>query len=355
MATPYKTKSGKWAIRVYSHTDQNKKPHQKRFTADTKKEVLAMAREFEFDRGRVANGEMTVAECVRQYIDKRKLSPTTLNGYESIYRVEFNDGDVTYWREKLARDKRNVRIGSIRITSLTADKVQEWLDDLAGIVSAKRVHNIYGLLTAALRDAGIQIDVDLPRREKAEIRVPTSAEVKHLLELAEGTPLHLAIELAAFASLRAGEVSALRRSDLQDGKITVRRSMACAGRGNELKWVTKEPKTASSRRVIPVPGFLAEEILKGGERVVDMNPAQISNAYIKLVNRSGLEHTRFHDLRHFFASYYHAAAVPDAYLMEWGGWSNDGTLQKIYRNTLADERQRIAERMNVLLTDAFCG
>lgn len=353
MATPYKTNKGKWTIRVYSYTDDKGIPHQKRFTASTKKEVLAMAREYEFTRNRLSNGDMTVAECVKRYIEKRKLSPTTKNGYESIYRVEFASEEPLYWREAQAREKRSVRIGDVMIKSLTADKVQSWLDSLDGIVSPKRIQNIYGLLVAALRQEGIQLKADLPMRTKAEIRVPTSAEVKLLLNLSEGTPLHTAIGLAAFASLRAGEVSALKKCDLQDGKLIVKRSMACSGRGENLTWIIKEPKTASSRRIVPVPGFLAEEILSGDERVVDMNPAQISNAYIKLVKRAGIEHTRFHDLRHFFASYYHAAAVPDAYLMEWGGWSNDGTLQRIYRNTLADERARIAERMNILLTDSF--
>lgn len=357
MATPYKTSSGKWCVRVFDFKDADGKIHQKRFYGATKKEVLSLAREFEYDRERQSKNQLTVAESVIRYIEKRRpvVSPSTINGYETIYRVEFSDEEPKNWREKQARAKRHVRIGDVRLAALTSDKVQEWINDLTQAASPKRVKNIYGLLISAVRsaDRNVHLDVVLPQSVKPDIRVPTSAEVKLLLDLSEGTPLHLAIGLAAFASLRAGEVAALKSSDLEDGNIHVRHAMTRSGRGKEAVWVLKSPKTTDSRRIVPVPPFLAEEIQAGGDDVVRLNPSQISNAYIALVKRSGIEHTRFHDLRHFYASFHHAAGTPDQYIMEWGGWSSDRTLKEIYRNTLADERQKITERMNALMTEIF--
>lgn len=359
MATPYKLASGRWGIRVHMYVDENGRPHQKKFSADTKKEVLALAREFEFNRDRLAHGRLTVAECVQRYIDKKRpvASPSTITGYEYIFRVEFSEDPPITEKEKGAREKRRVRIGSVQLAALDSDKVQDWVNDLAGVVSSKTVRNIYGLFISAVTaaDPAVRLQVTLPQAVRGEIRVPTSAEIRLLLQLSEGSPLHLAIELAAFASLRAGEIAALCRSDLVGDKLIIKRSMARSGVGGKVRWVIKEPKTTDSRRVIPCPSFMREEILAGPDRVVDLTPLQISSAYRRLVARSGLEHTRFHDLRHYFASFHHAAGTPDQYIMEWGGWSSDWTLKEIYRNTLADEREKIAERMDTLFTNIARG
>ena len=44
----------------------------------------------------------------------------------------------------------------------------------------------------------------------------------------------------------------------------------------------------------------------------------------------------FHSLRHYSASYLHAIGIPDAYIMERGGWSTPHVMQKVYRHALAD-------------------
>lgn len=359
MATPYRLPSGKWGIRVYSHTDADGKAHQKRITADTKREVTALAREYEYERTRLASGDLTVSEAILKYIEKKRplASPSTITGYETIYRVEFSPDPPLFLREEKARAKRSVRIGSIRLSALDSDKIQEWINDLSQIASPKRVKNVYGLFISAVKDAepNISISVTLPQAVRPDLRVPTSEEVRLLLSLTDGTPMHTAISLAAFCSLRAGEIAALRRSDVVGDKLTVKRSMVRSGRAESLTWALKEPKTTESKRIVPVPPFLAAEIAAGPERVVDLNPTQISNAYLKLVIRAGIEHTRFHDLRHYYASFHHAAGTPDQYIMEWGGWSSDRTLKEIYRNTLADERERITQRMNVLFADVVTG
>lgn len=359
MATPYKLPSGKWGIRVYSHTDSDGKVHQKRLTADTKKEAAALAKSYELERDRLSCGRLCVHEAILKYIEQKRpvASPGTITGYETIYRVEFSPAPPQNWREESARKKRSIRIGDVRLSALDNDKIQEWINDLSQVASPKRVRNVYGLFLAAIKAAepNLNVSATLPQAVRPEIRVPTSDEVKLLLSLTANTPMHLAVELAAFCSLRAGEIAALSRSDISGDKIIVRRAMTRSGRGERAVWVYKTPKTTESKRIVPVPPFVLEEILAGNERVVPLDPSQISNAYIKLVERSGIEHTRFHDLRHFYASFHHAAGTPDQYIMEWGGWSSDRTLKEIYRNTLADERARITTRMNALFADMFTG
>ncbi|MBR0090420.1 MAG: site-specific integrase, partial [Lachnospiraceae bacterium] len=60
---------------------------------------------------------------------------------------------------------------------------------------------------------------------------------------------------------------------------------------------------------------------------------------------------RFHDLRHYSASILHAIGVPDQYIMERGGWSDDRVLKAVYRNTLDDQSKAFTKKAN----DYFSG
>lgn len=67
------------------------------------------------------------------------------------------------------------------------------------------------------------------------------------------------------------------------------------------------------------------------------------NLFKKALDRSGLPHFRFHDLRHYQASILHAMGVPDKYIMERGGWKTDSTLKNIYQHTMSDKRKEVEE------------
>lgn len=55
---------------------------------------------------------------------------------------------------------------------------------------------------------------------------------------------------------------------------------------------------------------------------------------------------RFHDLRHFCASWMHSLGVPDSYIMQRCGWQNDQVLKSIYRHTLADQEKKFSDLTN---------
>ena len=62
-----------------------------------------------------------------------------------------------------------------------------------------------------------------------------------------------------------------------------------------------------------------------------------------------MHYMRFHALRHYCASQLHALGMPDAYIMERGGWESDGVLKGIYRHTLSDYAEQENSRINRLL------
>ena len=62
-----------------------------------------------------------------------------------------------------------------------------------------------------------------------------------------------------------------------------------------------------------------------------------------------MPHIRFHDLRHFFASYLHLKGVPDAYIEKYGGWKpGSNVMKKVYRNTINAEENAQADAIRAL-------
>ena len=54
----------------------------------------------------------------------------------------------------------------------------------------------------------------------------------------------------------------------------------------------------------------------------------------------------FHDLRHYSASIRHALGIPDAYIMEEGGWCSDKVLKAVYRHAMSDRKKEMAAKAN---------
>ena len=91
MATPKKLPSGQWRTLVFSHYDfltddkghpvidpktgkQKTKRIYESFTADTKKESAFMAAEYQMNKKRIQNGDLTVKEAMEEYIKTKRMS-----------------------------------------------------------------------------------------------------------------------------------------------------------------------------------------------------------------------------------------------------------------------------------------
>lgn len=329
MAKAIKTASGKWTIRCYHYTDPLGKVHMKRFTGSTRSEVLAKARAFEMERDRFSRDDLTVEEAVRRYIDQKApvLSPATVLGYDKDFRSNIQP----------------YPIAAIKVNSLKSEHLQAWINTISAGHSPKTVRNVYALLLSSVKSLRqVIFDVKLPQRERPDLYTPTEDDVRRLIDSAKGD-LRLAILLAAFGPLRRGEIAGLRRSDLDGDRLTIRRAIVKDKDGN---WVEKPPKTFSSYRTIIIPSFLAEELAAKEDRLVDLTPAQISNRFQKLVLRHGFPHIRFHDLRHFAASYMHAMNICDATIQQRGGWQTNTCLRRVYIDAMDDAARKATEEIN---------
>ena len=330
------TKRGhKWRCLVFSHyeyKDGKKIRKYKSFTSDTKREAERLAAQYEYDK-RQAVQDVTVGEAIGEYITIKSgvLSPSTERAYNSYLR-----------------NGRYDRLATIPVSDLDQRTVQAWVADLGRQYSAKYVRNLYALLRAALDLSGApQMHVTLPHGNSKEIYVPTDAQLRKLLQYLD-TPgkeeLRAAVMLAAFGGLRRSEICALYGLDFADNTVMVCRAMV---RDKSGVWVIKEPKTATSRRVVVLPEQVAALIDADRERIVDCNPDALSNRFRRALQSAGMD-VKFsmHSLRHYYVSIAHALGIPDAYVMRMGGWKTDFVMKRHYRTTLSDVEQIEQDKLN---------
>ena len=342
MATAKKLPSGSWRVQIFSHYDFVQQPNgsvkKKRvyesFTCDDpssrgKREAERMAAEYAAGKERLSRADYTLQEAMEKYIESKEniLSTTTLRGYKTLVKNAYT------------------KLLPVRIRKLTAYDIQEWANEYSISHSPKSVANAHGFISAVLNvyEPSLRLSTKLPEKKNTELYVPSDKDIEKLLKYIEGSELEKAVLLAAFGTLRRGEICALTDKDIYGDSITINKSVVRSDKGG---MITKSPKNLSSNRVVEYPHFVIEKFDGIQGRLVNMHPEDISKKFGKVLEEAGLPHFRFHDLRHYSASIMHAIGIPDQYIMARGGWKTDVVLKSVYRNVINDEQKRFTDKIN---------
>ena len=234
---------------------------------------------------------------------------------------------------------------NIRLSRITQEDIQIAINLESVNHSPKTVRNSHGLLSAVLKQyrPDFALNTSLPKKQRVELYIPTDEEVKRLIRASEGTEMELPILLAAFGPMRRGEICALDSTDISGNIVHVSKNMV---RTEDNAWIIKSPKSYAGDRYIDFPDFVAEKWRGKTGRIVNLTPNNITDRFRSCLHRAGLPHFRFHDLRHYSASIQHALGIPDSYIMQRGGWGNDGTLKAVYRHALADKTKEMDDIAN---------
>lgn len=346
MPTARKLKSGSWNCRVFSHyenqPDGTKKRIYESFTcADPskrgKKECERMAAEWSCNRKTRAR-RVTVLDAVNTYIDAKSsvLSPSTKKSY-----MQYRDA---YFDE----------LGDMAVRDLDDIDVQRWVSGISSKRSAKTTRNIYGFFTAAMRMAGRRdFNVTLPQKEQKYVHSPEEEDVRALIDYLQKPgkeDLRRAVMLAAFCSLRRSEICALTDADILDSSIRINKAMIITPDG---LWAIKAPKTTESDRYADAPDFLLDDLRTVQGKIVNCTPDQLTSRFRRAIKYSCVTPFRFHDLRHYYVSISHALGIPDAYIMQNGGWKTDYVMKSVYRDALKDRNAMERNKLHSHFRDAF--
>ena len=256
---------------------------------------------------------ITLSDAMMEYIDSRRsvISPSTVNGYESIVRTRF----LGFSNRRLSSIDFQLMINS----------------ECSLGVSAKTVNNAWGFVKSVLRSRGISPpDVSLPQVIAKDLAWLDYEQIMLFLEAIRNKPGELAA-LLALHSLRRSELLAITPDSIDGDVIHVRGSVV-RGSGNVI--TTKETnKNQSSRRDIPIMIPRLQELLSGltGSRpLITTNPNTMHGQINAVCKKAGLPLVGVHGLRRSFASLAYHLKWTELQTMRIGGWSDPTVVRKIY-------------------------
>jgi integrase len=296
-----------------------------------------------------------------------RLRPTTAENYATILRL--------YVRPA---------IGKVPLAKLTPEHVQRMMVALAarGDLSPTTVRAAYAVLRIALSRAlksgtvlrNVCTLVDPPAKARHELAPLTADQARAFLDNLAGDRLEALLTTAIALGMREGELLALRWQDvdLRAGTLTVMHTLT------RLTHELAEPKTERARRTLTLPRSVvavlqshrvrqAEERLAAGSQWQDrdlvfatsegraLDARNVLRAYQLRLERAGLPHQRFHDLRHACATLLLEQGEELAVVSKILGHSNLATTADVYAHLTPAMGERVASRMDGILARRTAG
>lgn len=283
-----------------------------------KEAVQAMAEKL--NKVHKTNKSMTFKSACQKYIESKRnvLSPSTIRGYAGIMK---QISDVLY--------QKNVH-------DITALDVQEEINRIAKSHTPKTVRNHHGFISAVLGMfyPDLKLTTTLPQKIKKEAYIPSSEDIKRILEYAKGTQFEVPLMLACYG-MRRSEICALTLEDIHGDIIHINKAMV---QNEDKKWIIKTTKTASSTRDIIIPADIIEKIYLQGY-VYKGHPNSITCFLFKAQNSLNIPKFSIHKLRHYFASEMSALGIQEADILQMGGWETDYVMKSVYRHSMMEKEE----------------
>ena len=269
------------------------------------------------------------------------------------------------------------------LQELYRQKLESGRGDKTGGLSARTVQLIHRICHAALEQAvredlivrNVAQSVSLPKRQRKEMRAMTEEQVRTFLQANKDDPMFAAFFMLVSTGMRRGEVLGLKWSDvdLKNQTVYVQRSWV-KSQTQSAKF--SEPKTAMSRRVIPLSTESVDVLLQHGnkqdiikkereeesKKYEDQNlifcaddgnplyPGTLNTYMIKALKRAGLPKFRMHDIRHTFASLMIARGVPIKVVQELLGHTTIQMTLDTYTHVMPGMKEGAMEQLKTVFT-----
>lgn len=374
-----KYRNGLWRGSITTGRNPEGKLIRKQFYGKTKREVLDKMNDYRDKsfRGLIVKDEkITLEEWYNIWLFQFKaneLKASTIERYNVFYR--------NYIKGKI--------IGQVKLKDLTAPIIQNYYNSL--IKNGKTPYTVK-MLHKALKSSlsyakrinyiGINccdnvIPPKVINRDDDRFKVFTLEEQKKFMNVIKDHKYRLMFILALGTGVRIGELVALKWSDINfdEGILKVNKSISRSyiEIEGERKFLLEEttPKTRSSIREVGIPSNILSELInhkkgqdeyknKYKEIYIDNNyvfadalgryilPDTLSKAYLKVLKDNNIPHTRFHSLRHTYATRLFEKGVPLKTVQKLLGHSSIKITADIYTHVIGNEKISAVEKLNDL-------
>jgi integrase len=295
---------------------------------------------------------ITFGEHAERWLANRQLKPRTRYHYRGVL-----DGRVL------------PAFRNVPLKHITADLIDDWYYRMGDQAPTSRAH-AYGLLRTILGDA---VQRRLIEHNPCHIRGAGNtkrvkqiepATLPELSALTEAMPqrYQLMVLLAAWCGLRFGELTELRRKDIDmaNGVVKVRRAVVRV----HGEFIVGTPKSDAGTRDVAIPphlmplvkAHLSSTITGGrdgllfpaaGDPKAHLTPATMYRVFYRARAAAGRPDLRFHDLRHTGAVLAASTGATLAELMARLGHSTAGAALR-YQHAAKNRDKIIAEALSEL-------
>jgi integrase len=349
-----------------------RKGRTKEIVKDKLKKAVA-----ELESGIETSDSYTVAESVRDWLARgtKGLSAKTINDYKS-----------------LAESNLIPFIGAYKLKELTADNVDDWLEDRRDHLTTRTMQAIHSILRRAIRRAqardkvvrNVAALVDTPEGKKdgRPSKAMTLAQATTVLEHAKTDPLHAYVALSLMTGVRTEEARALRWSHVVAWVPEAKGWRPVAETGFRRKkyavyvWRSVredgDTKTEKSRRTLEIPDDVAKALkehhaeqakqrLTAGKAWQDndlvfatsvgtaLDAANVRRSFRRITKKAGLgENWTPRELRHSFVSIMSDNGVTIEQIADLVGHRTTIVTQRVYRHQLKPVISTGATAMNTI-------
>jgi integrase len=344
-------------------------------------------------QARLPDGETAPVTFTTKADAARWLSTAETDLLRGTYAARPSDPDMTVgewvdiWHREhslhkrpgtLARDDSAIRnhikpsVGEMKLERLRPQEVQRFVAQLTDTLGPGTTHSVYAVLRSALRAA---VDnellvrsptrgIKLPSIPKTTVHVLRPEDLQRLA-LATPEPWRPMIFVAGVCGLRFAEIAALRvgRLDL------LRRQLHVLETSPQVGPDRAEPKTASGRRTVPMPAFLATQLSAHlAARSLDAGDSDTlvfaaakggrlyagnwhGDVWKPSREAAGFSSLRFHDLRHSAVPLWVEMGANLLQVSRWLGHSSVQITADVYGHLFTETNDAVMARLDVTFRD----
>ena len=332
---PRKLPSGSWFVRVMVNGKSIN------ITKPTKKECIAeaMAIKAGLKKQALAPDEITLKEAYKRHIAKNEAiwSPSTTAGYTRLSNNTFQN------------------LMEYQLKNIDSDMIQREINHMKRQKkSPKYISNAVGFLKSILKvyAPGMDLDLTLPQKRKPDLRMLDDEEIKKVLQTAHGDPVELPVLMALWMGMRLSEIRGAKFKDIKNGRLHICRAIVDDKDGDPQE---KGTKTYSGDRWIDLPEYIANLIPDGApnDYIVTLSGQAIYKRFSRLLDKAGVEHCRFHDLRRANAAAMIRLGIDSKYAQQRNGWSTDYMYKQVYAYTMPDRMTEVNDAVIIIFVIKF--
>jgi len=300
--------------------------------------------------------------------------------YELYSKPNVRPSTAEYYRRSIEQHVVP-RIGNIKLNRLTSRDIQKLYRDLqeSGRLREVQKSKNPGLSNATVRGIHMMLhnaldravkerlilrnpseDCIIPKLVKQEMKILCPEDIGSYLQAANKRGVLPMFYLELVSGLRKGELVALRWDDLDSESRTISVSKQAAVRNGEI--TISRPKTETSVRLISIPQEAVDLLVQEHEKHPDnpymfpspktgemYHPDSVVNLHKKILKDAGLEHLRFHDLRHTFATMALQNGVDVKTVSTMLGHYDAGFTLRTYTHATRQAQDEAAEKMGAFM------